>query len=67
MEEYVPIGFFIFSIALVNAGLAEQKGRSRWIWFLLSLILGPLATAIIVIWPSPQRSSSPTSASATSR
>ncbi|WP_104166088.1 hypothetical protein [Arthrobacter sp. SX1312] len=66
MEEYVPIGFFIFSIAIVNAGLAEQKGRSRWIWFLLSLILGPLATAMIVIWPAPQRSSSPVSVEAKS-
>lgn len=67
MEEYVPIGFFIFSIALVNAGLAEQKGRSRWAWFLLSLILGPLATAMIVIWPVPQRSHSHVSVEAKGR
>lgn len=46
-------GFFWFTLALINAGLAEQKNRSRWIWFLVSLLLGPLATAMIVIWRSP--------------
>ena len=41
-------------LALVNAGLAEQKNRSRLTWFLLSLILGPLATFFIVVWqPAP--------------
>jgi bacteriorhodopsin len=40
------------SLALVNAGLAETKGRSRWYWFLFSLFLGPLATLFIVVWPS---------------
>jgi uncharacterized membrane protein len=38
-------------LALVNAGLAEQKNRSRLRWFVVSLLLGPLATALIVIWP----------------
>jgi hypothetical protein len=33
-----------FALALVNAGLAENKGRGRWNWFLLSLVLGPFAT-----------------------
>ena len=37
-------------LALVNAGLAEQKGRSRLAWFLVSLLLGPLATLLIVVW-----------------
>ncbi|WP_205683971.1 hypothetical protein [Cryobacterium aureum] len=39
-----------FVLALVNAGLAEQKNRSRWNWFLVSLFLGPLATFFIVVW-----------------
>jgi hypothetical protein len=38
-------------LALVNAGLAEQKNRSRLRWFVVSLVLGPLATALIVVWP----------------
>ncbi len=37
------------TLALINAGLAEQKGRSRLIWFLISLITGPLATLLIVV------------------
>jgi len=40
-----------FALTIVNAGLAESKGRRRWIWFVLSLFLGPLATALIVVWP----------------
>lgn len=37
------------TLALVTAGLAEQKNRSRLVWFLLTLLLGPLATAWVVI------------------
>lgn len=36
------------ALALINAGLAESKGRGRLNWFLLSLFLGPIATLIIV-------------------
>ena len=39
-----------FVLALVNAGLAEQKNRSRWNWFVISLFLGPVATFLIVVW-----------------
>lgn len=42
-------GWGWFALALVNAGLAEQKNRSRLVWFLSSLVLGPIATALIVI------------------
>ena len=37
------------TLALINAGLAQGKNRSGLGWFLGSLILGPLATFIIVI------------------
>ena len=40
------------TLALINAGLAEQKGRSRLVWFLLSLVLGPVATLLIVLLES---------------
>jgi hypothetical protein len=43
------------ALALVNAGLAEQKNRSRLRWFVLSLVLGPLATFLIVTWPRVER------------
>jgi len=37
------------TLALINAGLAQGKGRSGLNWFLLSLLLGPVATFLIVI------------------
>lgn len=37
------------TLALVNAGLAQGKNRSGLNWFLLSLILGRIATFLIVI------------------
>ncbi|BBE24247.1 hypothetical protein MN0502_31300 [Arthrobacter sp. MN05-02] len=55
MDDYVGSGFFWFTVALINAGLAEQKNRSRWAWFLVSLLVGPIATALIVVWPAPAR------------
>ena len=36
------------SLALINAGLAQSKDRSGLLWFLLSLLLGPIATFILV-------------------
>ena len=54
MDNYVSMGWFCFTLALINAGLAEQKNRSRAAWFLLSLLLGPIATAWIVIRRAPQ-------------
>lgn len=52
------IGWIWPALAIVTAGLAEQKGRSRWQWFLLGLLLGPLATALVVIWSGPKESAS---------
>lgn len=43
------------TLALINAGLAQSKGRSRGVWFLVSLLLGPIATFIIVITDNPKR------------
>jgi len=37
------------TLALINAGLAQGKGRSGLNWFLLSCLLGPIATFIIVV------------------
>jgi hypothetical protein len=39
------------TLALINAGLAQGKNRSGLLWFLLSLLLGPLATLVIVLLP----------------
>ncbi|WP_433853077.1 hypothetical protein [Stenotrophomonas nitritireducens] len=38
-----------FTLALINAGLAQGKGRSGMNWGLLSLLLGPLATLLLVM------------------
>ena len=39
------------TLALVNAGLAQGKGRRGLLWFLFSLLFGPFATFLIVIFP----------------
>lgn len=45
-QEYV-VGWG--TLALINAGIAQGKNRSGLNWFLLSLVLGPLATFALVI------------------
>ena len=37
------------SLCLINAVLAQGKNRSGLIWFLLSLVLGPVATLLLAI------------------
>jgi hypothetical protein len=37
------------TLALINAGLAQSKRRSGLAWFLVSLLLGPIATLLIVL------------------
>ena len=39
------------TLALINAALAQGKNRSGLLWFLLSLVLGPLATLLLVLMP----------------
>jgi hypothetical protein len=46
MREYA-IGWG--TLALINAGLAQGKRRSGLAWFLVSLVLGPIATFLIVV------------------
>jgi len=37
-----------WTLALVNTGLAQGKNRSGLNWFLVSVLLGPVATFILV-------------------
>ncbi|WP_210367040.1 hypothetical protein [Bacillus sp. REN3] len=37
------------TLALINAGLAQGKNRTGLNWFLLSLLLGPLATLLLLL------------------
>jgi hypothetical protein len=39
------------TLALINAGIAQGKNRSGLAWFLLSLLLGPIATLVLVLLP----------------
>jgi len=39
------------TLALINAGLAQSKGRGGLLWFLFSLFLGPIATLLVVVMP----------------
>lgn len=42
------------TLSLINAGLAQGKNRSALAWFLISLLLGPIATFLIVFLdPAP--------------
>jgi hypothetical protein len=40
------------TLSLINAGLAQGKGRSGLLWWLFSLLLGPIATFLIVVLPA---------------
>ena len=51
-NQYVSFSAAWFTLSLINAGLAQGKGRSGSIWWLLSLVLGPFATLLIVAWPA---------------
>ena len=42
------------TLALINAGLAQGKHRSGLIWFLVSLLIGPIATLLIVLLDDPR-------------
>lgn len=46
MENQFFVGWG--TLALINAGLAQGKNRTGFNWFLLSIILGPLATLILL-------------------
>ena len=44
-------GYFVGwgTLSLINAGLAQSKGRSGLLWWLASLFFGPIATLLIVV------------------
>ena len=41
------------TLAIINAGLAQSKGRRGLVWWFVSLFLGPIATLIIVVADRP--------------
>lgn len=38
------------TLSLINAGLAQSKNHSGLLWWLASLLLGPIATFLIVVF-----------------
>lgn len=51
MHEQLPYFVGLGTLSLINAGLAQAKGRSGLLWWLVSLFLGPIATLLIVVLP----------------
>lgn len=51
MEMTENTTFFVGwgTLSLINAGLAQAKGHSGLVWWLISLLLGPIATFFIVV------------------
>ena len=49
METQWAVGWG--TLALLNAGVAQGKNRDGLSWFLVSLLLGPLATFLLVLQP----------------
>ena len=43
------------TLSLVNAGLAQAKQRSGLLWWAFSLVLGPIATFLVVVLPRVDR------------
>ena len=39
------------TLSLINAGLAQSKGRSGAGWWFASIFIGPIATLLIVVLP----------------
>lgn len=53
MEDAPRYAMGLGTLALLNAGIAQGKNRSGLNWFLLSLLLGPVATFILVLLDKP--------------
>lgn len=55
MHEHAQFFVGWGTLSLINVGLAQSKGRSGLLWWLLSLLLGPVATFLIVILPRAEQ------------
>lgn len=54
-HEVRTVGIGWGTLSLINAGLAQSKGRSGLGWWLASLLVGPLATFLIVVLPAAEK------------
>jgi len=47
------LGFSVWiAVGLLAAWLATQRGRSGWAWFVVAMVLGPLALVGLLVVPS---------------
>ena len=51
MHEHTDFFVGWGTLSLINAGLAQSKGRSGFLWWLASIFIGPIATLLIVVLP----------------
>ena len=47
------------TVAILAGGFARTRNRSAWAWFLLTLLLGPLAAGLLVVWPAREPTHAP--------
>lgn len=47
------------TVAILAGGFARTRNRSAWAWFLLTLLLGPIAAFLLVVWPALPRAQRP--------
>jgi MFS family permease len=43
--------FFLLSIPIITARLANRMGRNPWLWFFVGLVLPVIATFILFLLP----------------
>lgn len=60
MDSLIPVIWLW--LAIMTGGLAQTKGRSGWTWFVLGLILGPIAATWLVAWKQFQPATAATPA-----
>jgi uncharacterized membrane protein len=46
------LGAVWLTMAILAGGYARTRNRSAWTWFVLTLVLGPLAAFLLVTWPA---------------
>lgn len=53
-EDFTPmyVSLLWISVAILAGGYARTRFRSAWVWFLLTLILGPIGVMLLVTWPA---------------
>lgn len=43
------------TVAILAGGFARTRNRSAWAWFVLTLLFGPIAAFLLVVWPPVAR------------